>query len=258
MLELPVTLENEGQKIVGILHKPNNPTKAAVILVHGFTGNKNGPENIFIKLANKLAENGIAALRFDFRGSGESEGKFVDMTITGEVDDLRKVIEFMKKSYGLLGIVGESLGGAVSILGYDIRIGCMVLWYPAVYLRETISFKAMDKGKEELETKGSIFVKEKDGWSYRVGRDFFHERATLDIAKHVHKIKCPLLVITGNNDNSVPHNQSARAIDLAMLSKEKKLEIIDGADHCFRGAHIEKWQQQAIDLTVDWFKKRLK
>lgn len=257
MLELPVTLENKGQKFVGVLHKPDSTTKKAVILVHGFTGNKNGPDNTFIKLAKRLVENGIAAFRFDFRGSGESEGKFVDMTITGEVSDLQKAIEFMAKSYDLLGLVGESLGGAVSLVGYDKRINCIVLWYPVVYLRETPSFKAMDRRKEELETKGLIFVKEKDGWSYCVGKEFFRERATIDVAKHVRSIRCPLLIITGNNDSSVPHNQSERAMKLTP-SKVKKLELVDGANHCFRGEHAKEWQQLAINLTVEWFNKWLK
>lgn len=257
MSELSVTLENEGQKFVGVLHKPNSPTKKAVILVHGFTGNKNGPDDIFVKLAKKLVENGIAAFRFDFRGSGESEGRFVDMTITGEVSDLQKAVEFMAKNYDLLGVVGESLGGAVSIIGYDVQFDCMVLWYPVVYLQETPSFKAMAERKEELETKGSIFVKEKDGWSYNVGKNFFHERTKIDVAKYVRSIKCPLLIITGNNDNSVPHNQSERAMELAS-SKSKKLELIDGADHCFRGRRAKEWQQLAINLTVDWFNKWLK
>jgi pimeloyl-ACP methyl ester carboxylesterase len=258
MLELPITLKNGGQKITAVMHKPDKSTRRAVILVHGFTGNKNGPDNIFVKLARKLAEQGFAVLRFDFRGSGESDGRFEDMTITGEVGDLRKAIEFVANGYGAVGVVGESLGGAVAAMAYDVEVSCMVLWYPVVYPRETPSFEALEERRDELMLKGSVAVKEKDGVAYRVGKDFYVDRAKLDVASHVRRIRCPLLVVTGNSDSSVPHYHSERAIALATATKEKKLEIIDGADHCFRGARAGEWQQHAIDLTVGWFNQWLK
>ena len=254
MKEMPIILENQHQRIKGSLHKPDNETGSLIILVHGFTGDRNGPDNIFIKLSQGLSEQGFTVLRFDFRGSGESEGDFIDMTIMSEVSDLKTVLNYAKKNgYSKVGLVGESLGGAVSILGCDERIKSLVLWYPVIFRKET--FRDVDEKKQELEKTGSILI-EGGGRTFRVGKSFVEERDTIDIASKIPNIKCPLLIITGDNDSDVHHNQSERAIELS--NEPKKLEIIHGADHCFRGEKTNEWQNEAIELTVDWFKKWLK
>jgi len=256
MKEIPVTFNSKGQQIIGMLHIPDKSTQALIILAHGFTGNKNGPDNIFIKTASKLCDNGFAVLRFDFRGSGESNGEFVDMTINGEVSDLKKVIQWIEKQgYEKIGLIGESMGGAVSILGYNNKIKCLVLWYPAIYLNKTIGFKFLDENKEKIKKEGLI-VEKRDGRQYKVGWGFYQERSTIEVASHIKNITCPLLIITGDKDTSVPHDQSEKAIKIA--NEPKKLEIIEGADHCFRGFDREKWQDKAINLTIDWFNKWLK
>ena len=72
-----VVLENEGQKIFGILHRPIHVDSCpAVLICHGLAGHKTGQYRIYVILAEKLSEAGIASFRIDFRGSGDSEGKF--------------------------------------------------------------------------------------------------------------------------------------------------------------------------------------
>jgi alpha/beta superfamily hydrolase len=75
------------QRLVGILHRPATEPAAAVILCHGMESSKESEK--LATLSRQLSEKGIFALRFDFAGSGESEGKFEEMTYSGEVEDLR-------------------------------------------------------------------------------------------------------------------------------------------------------------------------
>jgi len=183
MRELPIALKNEGDNIVALLKLPEQDTKRAVVLAHGFMGDKNGPDRIFVRLAEKLAEAGIATLRFDFRGSGESDGRFVDMTVASEVSDLKKAIAFVRaRGYESVGLLGESLGGAVAAMACDSSVGCMVLWYPVIYPKETAVFKMLTDHKKDLDKRGFIII-ENDEQTFKVGRSFYEEIARLDVAR---------------------------------------------------------------------------
>ncbi|MBI2545212.1 MAG: alpha/beta fold hydrolase [Candidatus Aenigmarchaeota archaeon] len=260
MKEIPVTFTSHGKKIKGILHTPDKKTTKAVILAHGFTGNINGPDNVYVNLANQLAEEGFAALRFNFRFTNPDTWKgFEKMTIKGEVEDLKNAIGYLSTKFEKIGVVGESMGGAVAVLSYNQKVKCMVLWYPAIFLLETPSFREWKKRKNEIEKQGYLVIEKiKIGKlrEIRIGKEFFKERETLKVINFVKKIRAPLLIVTGDNDNDVSHNQSELAFKLA--KNPKKLELIHGADHCFRGEKREEWQNRAIELTVNWFNEWLK
>jgi uncharacterized protein len=67
----PLIIENEGQRLFGVLHKPvgwDNPP--IVVVLHGFASSKHGSHRCYVTLAEYLAKEGIATLRFDFRGAG--------------------------------------------------------------------------------------------------------------------------------------------------------------------------------------------
>ena len=74
----------DQQRLYGMLHSPDTPAPAtgwpSVVVLHGFTGNRIEGHRNFVLLARKLAARGVACLRFDFRGSGESQGDFSEMT----------------------------------------------------------------------------------------------------------------------------------------------------------------------------------
>ena len=75
MPEELIHFTNEDLRLYGMLHRPEGAgPHPAVMILHGFTGQRIEPHRLFVKLARQLVAAGIAALRFDFRGSGESEG----------------------------------------------------------------------------------------------------------------------------------------------------------------------------------------
>lgn len=65
-----------------------------VIILHGFTGNKN--ESMLKSISDQLLKHKIASLRCDFNAHGESEGKFEDMTVMNEIEDAREFLRFAK------------------------------------------------------------------------------------------------------------------------------------------------------------------
>lgn len=129
-----VVFENEGQKIFGMLHRPlGYPCSPAVVMCHGFAGQKMGKYRIYVLIAQRLAAMGIASLRIDFRGSGESEGDFADMTIESEVSDVLKSLKYLRNNACIdssrIGVLGNSFGGAIAVLaaGLDGHVQSLVL-----------------------------------------------------------------------------------------------------------------------------------
>lgn len=257
MKEENVIFENKGEKLSGVLHTPEEQTKSVVIICHGFAGDKNGFKNKNIRVAKKLCVNGFAVLRFDFRGCGASDGNFVDITISSEADDLRAAINFVQNlGYEKIGVIGGSLGGFVSILANDPRVKSMVLWAPAIALKEVFikSGKITQQMINEALTKGYTNYKTSGGREVELGKELIKEITTLEIFDIIKRITYPIMVIHGNKDDVVDYRYSEKYIRYA--SGQKEFKIIPGADHNF--SNTPEHEQQLMEATVEWFNKWLK
>lgn len=114
----PVAFRNMNQQIIGILHTPDNikPGEKVpeILMLHGFTGNKTEAHRLFVHVARNLSEHGFIVLRFDFRGSGDSDGGFEDMTLPGEVSDAERALTFLLRWRNInrdrVDVIGLSMG----------------------------------------------------------------------------------------------------------------------------------------------------
>src|SRR3954454_7629682 len=100
------------EKIDYTFHTGKKESDTIVVLGHGVTGNKD--RAFLVALAEELAKDGVNTLRFSFSGNGASGGRFVDSTISKEVDDLGAVLDNL--SANRIGYIGHSMGGAVGVL----------------------------------------------------------------------------------------------------------------------------------------------
>ena len=126
-----------------------------VCIFHGFTGTKVEPHFIFVKLSRRLEKAGIASLRFDFGGSGESDGDFEDMTILTELEDAKAILDYAKSlpfaDAERIGVVGLSMGGTVASLLAGERkedVAALCLWAPAGDMGERLT---QDRRPEEIQ-----------------------------------------------------------------------------------------------------------
>ena len=167
----PVVFENEKQQLFGVLHYPPEARKLpAVLLCHGFTGTKVESHRIFVKLAQLLEEFQLVTLRFDFRGSGDSEGDFSQMTLEGEISDARAALDYLQTlpevDPNRLGILGLSMGGAVAatLSGRDQRISACALWSAVADFSQTFFSQAasqvIEEGKPDLDLGGNVVSRE--------------------------------------------------------------------------------------------------
>jgi len=230
-----VCFQSEGCKISGVLHLPDGGHPPCVIASHGLLSSKDSEK--YVGLGNRMAEEGIAMLRFDFRGIGESEGNEEDNTISKKLTDLSSAIDFMRSRTDLgkrIGLVGSSLGGFLSLIlnSKDKEISAVVVWATPLHLD--------DLGSKEREE------------DYPLPPEAFFQ----DLPKHrllpILSGVSNCLVIHGEKDELVEVEQAMAIFN--HLSSPKEIHLIGRADHRLTDpAH----RQRAIDLTVDWFKKYL-
>jgi len=126
-----VSFKSEGYRISGVLHLPEQKNPRCVIASHGLLSGKNSEK--YIALGEQISREGMAMLRFDFRGIGESEGREEDNTISKKIADLSSAIDFIR-TYPILGnrigLIGSSLGGLLSLIkaSGDKQIKAVVIW----------------------------------------------------------------------------------------------------------------------------------
>jgi alpha/beta superfamily hydrolase len=133
-MEEKITITSAGLKLAGVVHVPAGlkagEKRPAFVICHGFGGHKDGPQQMWT--ANKLNEWGYVALRFDFRGCGESEGPRGNVIGLEEVDDAKAAVTYMTSRPDVdparIAISGTSYGAAVAIhtAGVDPRIAAVV------------------------------------------------------------------------------------------------------------------------------------
>jgi dipeptidyl aminopeptidase/acylaminoacyl peptidase len=257
-METPVTFECKGQQIVGMLHLPEGRGRSpAALLLHGFTGNRTEAHRIFVKLSRALAEHGIASLRFDYRGSGDSAGNFEEMTIRSEIADSLEAVRFLARHRRVnsrrLALVGLSMGGAVAsyLVGRDrTRFRTVALWAPVADGSGILDGFSTPEAVASLAETGIT-----DHGGNLVGVQFIRQFAEMKPLREIVKSRCPVLLVHGARDETVPadHSDQYEKTLLAHKRLVKKV-IIAAADHTF-SRHV--WEQRVIAETTDWFSETL-
>lgn len=214
-----VTFLSEGKKIFGILHRPiqsgNRPTPA-VVVAHGFGGNKIGRHRLIVRLAELLALNNIAVLRFDYRGAGDSEGSFADTTLVSMKNDMIRAIEYLNGISTIdsqrIGLLGRSFGAVVAVqaaeafqLARTHFIRALILWVPVFDAKPWIL-------KQEAEKVFSHSVKcGKEPASFyfngeELNRSFISEFSEYNALKALNALSdIPIQVVTAAEDHSLKH-----------------------------------------------------
>lgn len=244
----------DGTKLCGVWHILANKTQKAIVLAHGITADKD-ESGTFIELAELLKDNGFAVFRFDFRGSGESGGKSVDMTIKGEMDDLAGAVdEVKKKGYAHIGLLGASFGGAVAILyssKHQGELKCLCLWNPVLDYDHCFLNAITDWVKDKVGHMRKDF--EEKGWTtlgsakFAIGKQLFDEMEKLYPYLELKKIKIPVVILHGTEDKHVPYEDSKQYSEGVA-----ELVTITGASHGFH--EKGRIQQEAFRSTLAFFK----
>ncbi len=218
-----------GERLDLAFHPAVIPSqKHRVVLIgHGVTGNMERPWAV--ALADACADAGIDAIRFSFSGNGDSEGRFVDATITKEVADLGSILDAIPGHYTDVIYAGHSMGGAVGVLraSSDDRITHLISLAGMVHTKR---FVEAEFG-EVIPDDGVMWEKPECPLSSAFVSDLTTISSVLDRAP---LIRVPWLLVHGTEDDVVPIAESREMF--AAAREPKQLIEFPGADHVFSDA----------------------
>lgn len=207
------------------------------ILAHGFGGDKNW--QLMKLVSNSLQMHGIASIRFDFNGHGESEGDFKDMTVPNEIEDLKRVVRYalqLDECNGKIGLLGHSQGGVVvSMTAGEMNdtISAVTLLAPAAVLRED-AIRGNTFGVLYNPINPPEYVELPGG--RKLGREYILTAFRLPIYETAIRYQGAALLIHGTGDRVAPYSYSERYKN---IWKNSELRLMEGYDHGF-SRHIEE------------------
>lgn len=218
-----IEIENiKGFTLRGYLQLPENSEKI-VVMFHGFTGNKTEHNGHFRHLARKLAQEGVASLRMDYHGNGESDGEFYDFSFNDTLDDAQRMIKFAKEVPGIkeVYILGFSLGGAVaSLVANDNNCDKLVLVSAAANMPELACGKMTSWRKLD---NGNIYLN-----GFELSPKFAEELKDRDMYSNTPNYNKDVLIIQAKNDMAVPY---LYGVKYAVRYKNSRLHIVKEAGH---------------------------
>ena len=228
----------------GMLHRPSPTSDELVIMLHGFTGHKMESGFLFVTAAREFAKKNISVLRFDFLGSGESDGVFHEMTFNKEKAQARAVLEdvmtwpWVKKIY----LLGFSMGGALAAqlaAEFNTTIDKLVLWSPAGLMNEK-----MKNLMPLFEVKGITTSGHVDYNGLPLGLDFVEEMSQLNLFEGIETYTGPVLIIQGTQDDAV----SPQTLQHYKRVYKQSIRVctIHGANHTYTSI---PWRQCLIQKT---------
>lgn len=222
-----------GHQLAARLERPiDEKPLAYALFAHCFTCGKDlkGPR----KISRSLAEQGIAVMRFDFTGIGESEGDFADTNFSSNLLDLLAAAEFMRSEYQAPALlVGHSLGGT-AMLAVASRIPeCRAVATMGAPAGTQHLAAGLRVHAPELEAKGEQEIV-LAGRPFRIQKQLLDDLRETSIDDAIANLRRALIIFHSPVDESV-------GIDNARLIYEKakhpkSFVSLDGADHLLTGA----------------------
>ena len=199
--------------------------RAYALFAHCFTCSKD--LRVIREVGGQLTDEGIALLRFDFTGLGQSEGEFADTTFTTNNEDLVAACRFLDERYAPPGLlVGHSLGGAavlnVAHLVPSARcVAVIAAPYEPTHVRRILTVPDFDAdGTAEVSIGGRPF---------RIGRAFLEDLERHDLDARIGALGRPLMIFHSPRDRTVGIDSATRILKAA--KDPRSFVSLDRADH---------------------------
>ena len=257
-------IKTNKYEIPAILEIPEGKESApCMILCHGTASHKNEVGDMFLKLAKELSKNGIASIRFDFAGCGDSRAAEQELTFFGEVEDTFVIYEYIRHLSQInsekIGILGFSQGARVmaEVLKKLTNLSCVVSWSGACHNGYGIYEKLFGAYEEEAKKHGYASVSM--GWraDLHLSKEWFEEIKASEPMKGFERYAGTLLVMAGKEDAVVEY-QHSEEIYKQSKHKDSKLIVYDQADHTLCALdETSNIQNLVIKETVSWIRKEI-
>lgn len=233
----PPSMETEhavpvsGGEVVSAIHHEADAGDGAIVFCHGFRSDMTGS---YEGRCLAAIERGYDAVRFDFRGCGDSDGTFAEATLSARIADLEAVLDYFDPDPVVL--FGSSFGGKVAFhraVGDD-RV-------EAVATRAPVTYGAFDDLGATVEAEGE--VRFDDG--RRIDARFIDDLERHDFDEVEAGLDCPTAIFHGADDESVGVEDSFRAAE--NLDADVLLQTYVGEGHRFSREAEARMREQLFD-----------
>ena len=273
----------DSASLAGTLTYPvgyNSKRKVPVVIMVTGSGLQNRDEELFehkpfLVIADFLARNGIASLRYDDRGAGLSTGDIENVTTEGFCRDAAAGIAFLRKTghFSKIGVLGHSEGGSiafmlaaqkkcdfiVSMAGPGLRGDSIIVEQTNELLRQQGQPETMTVRQMRL----TMLLQKTNPWY-----DYFVD---FDPAPVIKQIKCPALLLNGDKDSQVMAASNIPVIRALLSDNEKHqlpdnqvIKVYPGLNHLFQhcttgmpaeyGSIEETISEEVLHDIAEWIK----
>lgn len=239
-----------------------------VVLCHGFTGNRQG-DGHFAPLAEDLAAHGIATVRLDFAGCGDSTEPYANYTLANMAADVDSVIGYMQATYGTgkTALVGHSMGGRLASLYPQLGqypVTALVLWSPAngtglqgLEFLSIDNFAAVEELAARADAEGSVAA-----WGVELSAAYIDGMRDSDPNAALQESGLPVLLTYSGNErilSDTTQTETKAAVE-SLPDGQVVLDLFVNGDHNYTSEDPATNTQLDADLrqvTVDFLTSNL-
>ncbi len=270
-----LSFENQGMNMVATLVLPVGVKKPPVVITcNGFAEDRfykeipnTGGELYYDRVSRLFAEQGIATLRIDYRGSGESDGEYTMTTFSSQISDVLAAVEYVdthlkrKVDKHRIGLFGHSQGGLVISVasGRDKRVKSVAMWSapssPPVNYSSLTTVQGIRDGLA-LPDGGTIVLplywKDIFLGDLELGKGFFVDLFAIDPLVSIAQYHGPLMYVAGRNDYIVFPQPLAGQSFMNRHEGEERLVVLEG-DHEFNSDVGYEMFDDAVFWAAAWY-----
>lgn len=288
--EEAVSFTNAQYTFNGTLTLPENYSKnTPVVLMVTGSGQQNRDEELFSHkpfavIADALARQGIASLRYDDRGWGDKSVNFADFTTDDFRQDAAAAIPLLRKRFNKVGILGHSEGGTIAMMlaaegkaDFIVSLaGMAISGKETLIMQNRQAMSAIGLPKETVDSYCNSISKALDEIAsgkkaneiniddvpvalkpitikalQQADTPYIRHFLTIDVGKLLPKIKCPVLALNGTKDTQVDCDANTTRIEKGLADCKHSIKKIDGVNHMFQHCNtgiVTEYQQ--IEETI--------
>lgn len=246
-------INSQGKKLAARLERPDNQEPHSyAIFAHCFTCNKNF--SAVRNISRALVSKGIAVLRFDFTGLGESEGEFEETNFSSNVSDLIEAAKYLEQHYKAPSLlIGHSLGGAAVIFAaseLDSVAAVSTIGAPSSPAHVQHLFKS---NVDEINATGKAKVNI-GGRDFTIKKDFIDDIESKPMKEVLKNLRKPYLVLHSPQDTIVGIENAKELYQYAhhpksFISIDKADHLLmDSVDSTYVGNVIAGWAERYLDI----------
>mgnify|MGYP003390901206 FL=1 len=288
--EESVSFTNAQYTFNGTLTLPENYSKnTPVVLMVTGSGQQDRDEELFSHkpfavIADALARQGIASLRYDDRGWGDKSVNFADFTTDDFRQDAAAAIPLLRKRFNKVGILGHSEGGTIAMMlaaegkaDFIVSLaGMAISGKETLIMQNRQAMSAIGLPKETVDSYCNSISKALDEIAsgkkaneinindvpvalkpitikalQQADTPYIRHFLTVDAGKLLPEIKCPVLALNGTKDTQVDCDANTTRIEKGLANCKHSIKKMDGVNHLFQHCNtgiVTEYQQ--IEETI--------